>query len=138
MIAEKGVAYTMDAGFPGHINSPLTKDEWLKNFTGSTNCKEIKAGDNDLFERMFKGSVFPETTSHGTYDCYYRISAPGLWTPASLAMNALGYDESGRTVSHERPEIDKDEVYTACTEAVTNPLGRLFGTAKKKCKKFIE
>ena len=59
-------------------------------------------------------------------------------TPASLAMNALGKDGSGRPVRHERTEIDKDEVYAACTEAVTNPLGRIFGTGKKKCRKFLE
>ena len=137
VINEKGTVFAMDAGFPGSINAPLEPKDWLKKFTGSTNCKEIKAGDNDLIERMFDGYVFPQTTTHGTYDCYYSYTPGGFWTPATVAMGLLGVDETGKPVRHVRDEIEKDEVYAACVEAVTGPLGRALGGGKKRCAKYL-
>lgn len=130
MIVEKGIEYTMDAGFSRSITSPLTVKAWMKRFTGSTNCKEIQAHETDLIERMYQGQVFPETTHYGSYDCYYKKVPAGYWTPASVAMNLLG--------DFERPEINKHEVYAACREAVTGPIGYALGRGGKKCKKYLD
>jgi hypothetical protein len=130
MIVENGTEYTMDAGFSSSIKSPLLVKDWIKKFTGSTNCKEIRAGENELIELMYKGQTFPETTKYGTYDCYYKKVPAGYWTPSSVAMNLLG--------NFQRPELDKDEVYAACKEAVTSPIGRALGNGAKKCKKYLD
>lgn len=137
LIAENGVEWVMDAGFSYNIKRPMSPQEWLKTFTGSTNCKEISANETDLIERMFKGQVFPENTKYGSYDCYYKKVPAGYWTPASVAMNLLGRDSSGRTTTFERPEINQNEVYAACKEAVTGPLGYALGSGARKCKKYL-
>lgn len=138
IVAERGVEWVMDAGFSRSINSPLLIKDWVKRFTGSTNCKEIQANETDLIERMFKGQVFPETTKYGTYDCYYKKVPAGYWTPASVAMNLLGTTANGTATTFERPEINKNEVYAACKEAVTGPIGYALGAGKKKCKKYLD
>ncbi len=137
IIAEHGVEWVMDAGFSRSINSPLSIKDWLKRFTGSTNCKEINANESDLIERMFQGHVFPENTKYGSYDCYYKKVPAGYWTPSSVAMNLLGVTASGNPTTFERPEINKNEVYAACKEAVTGPLGYVLGNGTKKCKKYL-
>lgn len=137
VINEKGTIFAMDAGFPGMIKTPLLTNDWLKKFSGSTNCKEIKASDTDLIERMFAGYVFPETTSHGTHDCYYSITPGGFWTPATVAMGLLGKDENGRPVNYVRDHIEKDEVLEACLEAATSSIGRVFGSGKKRCEEYL-
>jgi hypothetical protein len=138
MVNENGKLWVMDAGFPSSIRKPLTQSEWLNKFIGSDKCKAIKGSETELIEKMFSGRVFPETTSYGTYDCYYKLTPAGYWTPASVAMSLLGVDESGTPVHYVRDEIKKSEVYTACTEAVTSGLGRIFGAGKKKCKEYID
>lgn len=138
MIVENGTEFTMDAGFPGSIKSPLLVKDWIKKFTGSTNCKEIRANETDLIERMFKGQTFPETTQYGTYDCYYKKVPAGYWTPSSVAMNLLGVTINGTPTTFERPEIDKDDVYAACKEAVTGPISYALGGGAKKCKKYLD
>ncbi len=138
VVNEADKLWVMDAGFPFSIRQPVTINDWLNFFVGSNRCKEIKAGENDLIERMFYGQVFPETTSYGTYDCYYKIAPAGYWTPASVAMNLLGVDSEGESVQLVRDEIDKDEVYSACLEATTSSLGRVLGSGKKKCKKYLD
>ena len=137
IVNENGNMWVMDAGFPGEINSPLPVTDWLTHFTKSANCKEIKASETELVEHIFKASVYPEQTSYGKYDCYYKVVPAGYWTPNSVAMNLLGRNAQGTPVSYNREEIDSDEVYAACVEAVTNPLGRFFGSGKKKCRKYL-
>lgn len=137
VINENGTIYAMDAGFPSMIRNPITPMEWLKKFAGSTNCKEIKANDTDLIKKMFDGYVYPATTSHGTYDCYYTITPGGYWTPGSVAKGLLGVDENGTPVHYVRDDIDNDEVYAACVEAVTSSVGRVFGGGKKRCKDYL-
>jgi hypothetical protein len=137
LIAEKGTEYTMDAGFSS-IRGPLLVKDWIKKFTGSTNCKEIRANETDLIERMFRGQVFPETTRYGSYDCYYIKAPAGYWTPASVAMGLLGKTSNGAPISFERLEINKNEVYAACKEAVTGPIGMALGMGARKCKKYLE
>nr|MBA2406214.1 hypothetical protein [Bdellovibrionales bacterium] len=111
LVVENGVEYTIDAGFGRSINSPLLIKDWITKFAGSTNCKEIRANETDLIDRMFRGRVFPETTQYGTYDCYYKKVPAGYWTPASVAMNLLGVTSAGTATTFERPEINKNEVY---------------------------
>lgn len=136
VINEKGSVFAMDAGFPSVIKTPLTPAVWLKSFTGSNNCKEIKATDTDLISKMLDGYVFPGTTSHGSFDCYYIYTPGGYWTPAAVAMGLLGKDEAGKPVRHVRDEIDNEEVLAACIEAVTTPLGRVFG-GQNRCEKYL-
>jgi hypothetical protein len=137
MVNENGELWVMDAGFPKFIDTPLTKDEWLTKFVGSSNCKEIKAHETDLIERMYLERVFPERTPHGNFDCYYRITPAGYWTPNSVAMNLLGVDSNGVPVHHVRDEIDHDELMQACIEASTNPVGRWLGDARNNCRKYL-
>ena len=137
VINENGSLWTMDAGFPGGINSPLPPKEWLRKFTGSTNCKEIKASETDLVDLMFRGYVFPQKTSYGNFDCYYMLTPGGYWTPATVAMGLLGVDEDGTPVQYNRDEIDLDDVYAACVEAVTGPIGRVLGGGKKRCAEYL-
>jgi hypothetical protein len=48
MVNESGRLWVLDAGFPAKIKGAKTAKDWLFDFAGSRNCKEIKAGDNDL------------------------------------------------------------------------------------------
>ena len=137
VINEKGTIYALDAGFPGGIDSPLTTGDWLKKFSGSRNCKEIQQHETDLVQRMFKGYVYPETTSYGTYDCYYKITPGAYWTPSTIAQGLLGVDHTGSPVPPRSEEIDPDEVKFACVEAVTSPVGRVLGGGRKKCSKYL-
>jgi hypothetical protein len=137
VINENGNLYVMDAGFPGFINNPLTTNDWLKTFSHSSRCKEILPNETDLIEKMFDGMIFPKTTRYGTYDCYYHLSQPGYWTPSSVAMGLLGVNEKGESVNYSRDQIEIDEVYLACLEAVTMPLGWALGEGKSRCKKYL-
>lgn len=130
IINEKGTEYVMDAGFPGSIKGPVTVNGWVKNFVGNTNCHEIKTGDHDLAELMYQGQQFPKETFRGKYDCYYVKAPAGHWFPRSVADALLG---------KEVPEaISEQNVYSACLEASTDPLGGLLRLGKKKCKEFIK
>jgi hypothetical protein len=137
VVNEKGSLYVMDAGFPGYITRPTTIDEWLESFAKSTRCKEIQANETELIERMFDGYVFPKKTSFGTYDCYYKITPAGYWTPTSVAQGLLGVDENGKKIDYVRDTMDIEEVFEACTEAVTSKLGWAMGAGKSKCKKYL-
>jgi len=86
---------------------------------------------------MFKGYVFPETTSYGSFDCYYVYTPGGYWTPSSVAQGLLGVDESGKPIQYSREEIDNDVVFAACVEAVTKPMSRALGGGKKRCEKYL-
>jgi len=136
VIAENGKTWVMDAGF-SRVTSPLTPADWLKTFAKSTNCKELKASETDLIELIFDGQTFPETTSYGRYDCYYKLAPAGYWTPEMLAKGILGRDDEGRPIQFSRDEIDEDEVYSACVEAVTSPIGRVLGNGGKRCRKYL-
>lgn len=130
IINEKGEEWVMDAGFAS-ISQPLPVDGWLKHFVGSNNCYEITPQDKDLIALMDEGHQFPEVTFRGKYDCYYAKAPAGAWFPSSVAMGLSGRDPS-------IGEINQKDVYYSCLEAVTNPIGRLLNSGKKKCKKFIE
>jgi hypothetical protein len=138
MVNERGSFKVVDAGFSKMIYGPQTIAEWLVSFVGEeSKCKEIGADETDLFERMFRPVVFPEKTSYGKYNCYYRITPEGNWTPESVAKQVLGRDADGNPVNYVRDEIDSDELYTACVEATESLFGTLFGSGKKKCKKYV-
>lgn len=138
MVNEKGNYWVMDAGYPDRVKGPLPIKEWLKEFTGEKSvCKEIQPGDDDLVELMFSASTFPEVTRHGKYDCYYKLTPPGYWTPEALAKHILGRDASGSPVRYVRDEISKSEVYSACLETTTSPFGWAFRQGRGACQKYI-
>ncbi|HXH31404.1 MAG TPA: protein-glutamine glutaminase family protein [Bacteriovoracaceae bacterium] len=137
MVNDRGNMVVMDAGFSDMIEGPLSIGDWLVEFTGTSNCKEIKADETDLIEKMYRTMQFPIRTSYGSNDCYYRIAPAGNWTPESVAKQILGKDASGTPVRYERNEIDQEELFTACLESTSSSLGRFFGNGKKKCKKYI-
>ena len=137
VVNENGTLFVMDAGFPGFIERPKTINEWLESFAHSTRCKEIQSNETELIEKMFDGYVFPKTTSYGTYDCYYKLTPAGYWTPTSVAQGLLGVDEDGKKIDYRRESMDIEEVYEACTEAVTSKLGWAVGAGKTKCKKYL-
>lgn len=134
MVNENGKLWVLDAGFPGWIDEPLSISEWLEKFTSSNKCKEIKAGDTDLVQKMFNMRQYPRHTKHGYFECYYRITPSGYWTPESIAMNILGVDPEGAPVRHVRDEIDTDELMQACKEATTSTFS-FFG--EEKCRKYV-
>jgi hypothetical protein len=139
MVNEGGKFYVMDAGFPDRVKTPLLMKDWLAEFTGKdSKCKEIKQGEDDLIEHIWDQSAFPETTRYGKYDCYYKITPAGYWIPGQVAKHVLGKDETGRPIRLERDQIDKDEVYQACLEASTSPMGWAMGSGRSKCASFID
>lgn len=138
IINEKGSMWVMDAGFPSTINSPMTVSKWLTHFAKTDRCKEINASETELVEHLFKAGVYPQETSYGNYDCYYKIVPAGYWTPNAVAMNLLGRSSNGTPINYNRDEISKKEVYAACVEATTSSIGRVFGSGKKKCKKYLD
>lgn len=131
VINEKGSLFVMDAGFPGFIDSPLSVDGWLTKFTEKKTCKAIRAEDSELIEAISKGTYFPEVTESGRHDCYYILAPAGYWFPHSLYTQLKGLP------SNITEELQPKDVYQACKEAVTTPIGRFLGAGKKKCKKFI-
>lgn len=136
MIVEKGEEWVMDAGF-GSIKKPLRPSEWVNQFIGSPVCREITANDHELIDLMFRGHTFPENYHGEKNDCYFIKVPAGYWTPSSVAMHLLGVDGQGRPVNYTRDSINKNEVYTACREAVTGPIGGVLGRGKKKCEKYL-
>lgn len=138
VVAEDGKAWVIDGGFPGMIKTPLEPKDWLKKFTGSENCKEIQAEEKDLLKLMFYGQVFPKETNYGRYDCYHITVPAGYWWPSSIAKSLLGEDEKGKPVNYSRDSHNLDEVYSACLEAATGPIGGWLGTAEKKCKEYLD
>jgi hypothetical protein len=137
IINEGGNIFVMDAGFSGWFNKPMTKEEWLYQFTTSTNCKEINANETDLVQRIFYAQVFPHETAYGNYDCYYKFTPHTIWTPDVLAQNLLGVDSNGVPVHQERPEIDRLELLQACVEATSSKLGYIFGASKEACNQYV-
>lgn len=138
MVNEKGKFWVTDRGFPRKIKTPLSVEAWLKQFTGEKSvCKEIKPGEDDLVERMFSASSFPEKTKYGRYDCYYKFVPPGYWTPEAVAKHLLGKDADGRPVQYVRDEINENEVYNACLEAVTAPWGWAMGAGQQACRNYV-
>lgn len=137
VVNEKGVLWTMDAGFDDWIKGPLPKEAWLTKFTQSTNCKEINANENELIELILRGQVFPNETVYGRYDCYYKIVPHTLWTPESVAKNLLGVDAQGKPVRMERSVINQAELFQACLESTSSKLGWALGSSKKKCEEYV-
>lgn len=131
IINEANELFVMDAGFPGFIDSPLTVKGWLSKFTEGKTCKAITPEDTELIEAMNSGHVFPEVTESGRHDCYYILAPAGYWFPNSVYTQLKGLS------SNITEELRSEDVYQACKEAVTTPIGRFLGTGKKKCKKFI-
>jgi hypothetical protein len=136
MIVEKGQEWVMDGGFSS-IKTPLRPTEWINQFIGSPVCREITTNDHDLIDLMFRGHTFPENYRGEKNDCYFIKAPAGYWTPSSVAMHLLGVDGKGSPVNFIRNSINKNEVYSACREAVTGPVGGVFGAGKKKCEKYL-
>jgi hypothetical protein len=137
MVNEKGTLWTVDAGFPSFVRTPLLKNDWFKKFAGSTNCKELKKGDDALIEKMFTKRRFPSTTPAGTYDCYYTIVPAPYWTPSTVAQGLLERNRDGEPGNYERTAILSGELMQACKEASTGALGGIFGGAEKKCLEYL-
>lgn len=130
VLNEDSTEYVMDAGFPGKIDSPLLVKDWLYQFVGSESCYEIQPADRDLIEMMNQGQMFPRTTHRGNYDCYTLKAPAGYWFPGTIASNLLGTEITAE-------EISREEVYQACKEASTSPIGRILGQGKNKCRKLV-
>lgn len=138
LVNEDGRLWVMDAGYPKKVSTPLSINDWLKTFAGEKSvCKEIQNQDTDLIELMFSGNTFPTNTRHGKFDCYYRITSPGYWTPSQIAQNLLGRTEEGETVKFNRDNIDEDEVFSACIETSTTPVGYMLRRTKGQCRHFL-
>lgn len=122
--------HVLDAGFPDALDRTVGIPEWLKGFTGSTNCHEILAHEKELVDLIGKGQAFPETTKYGKFDCYYVVAPAPLWTPASVhrALNS----------NLEAPfEFDLQEVSEACEEAASSRAGSGMGSGRRKCRAYL-
>lgn len=67
-------------------NGTYNRITWPKQFTREERCKEIKLGENDLIEYIYRERVFPIKTYYGEYGCYYVIAPEGYWIPRGLAL----------------------------------------------------
>lgn len=138
IINEGGKVWVMDPGFIPKIEAPLTTSQWFQEFVGTTKCREIRAEETDLVERMQWERTFPEyTPEYGRADCYYHIAPAGLWTPGIVASYLSGKDSEGRPIPHMSMEFDQEQVFDACVEAASTRLGRVFGDPKKKCRRYL-
>ena len=137
LVNEGGELWVVDGGFPRFVRQPMLPMDWLNKFVGSNNCKEIRTGEEDLIERMFKKQTFPENTRYGNYDCYYHIAAAPLWTPSTVAQHLLQRDRSGNPINFYRQQILTGELMQACVEASTTPIGGIFSKPKKKCREYL-
>ena len=110
MVNENGNLWVVDAGFPKFVRRPLTRDEWLKKFAGSNNCKELQSEDEALIQNMFTMQRFPSQTPAGNFDCYYRVVSAPYWTPRTVALNMLGRNERGEPVNFSRERFNESEL----------------------------
>ncbi len=138
VVNENGQLWVIDGGFPGFVKRPMAIGEWLTKFVDTPNCKAIQAHEHDLFERMFKGRMYPEyTPEYGQHDCYTVLVPGAFWTPATVAMGILQRDSEGNPIRFTRDEYSTSELLQACKEAATNPVGRILGGASKRCKQYL-
>lgn len=137
MVNENGELWTVDAGFPHFVNRPMSIPDWLHKFAGSSNCKELQIGDDDLIENAFAMHQFPNVSRHGNFDCYYRITSAPYWTPSTVAQQMLGRNSRGVPGSYERDNIKPGELLQACMEASTTPIGGFFNNPRKKCLQYL-
>lgn len=137
VINEGGNLFVMDAGFYGWIKGPMTKEEWLKQFTNSTNCKEIQSHETDLVQMINSSRVFPSETRYGNFDCYYKITPHTIWTPEFVAKSLLGKDSEGKPVHVDISQINKAQLYQACIEATASALGRVTGASAPACREYV-
>ena len=138
IVNENGEWFALDAGNPDIVKSVLSVSDWLKVFTGKNSvCKEITHNDTELLKLINKGRIFPETTSVGKFDCYYKITPPGYWIPGQVAKNALGENDLGEPVRFERTEPVKGDVFNACLEATTSMWGYATRQGRGICSEFL-
>lgn len=138
VINEAGQIWVIDGGFSGFVKRPMLVGEWLTKFVDTPNCKVIRATENDMFERMFIGRMFPEyTPEYGQNDCYTVITPGAFWTPATVAMHALQQDSDGRPIRFTRDQYDMSELLQACKEAAAGRLGTVLGGKTKKCREYL-
>ena len=134
---ENGTLWTVDAGFPSFVKKPMLPKDWLQKFAGSTNCKEILKGEDDLVEQMFSKRRFSSVSRHGVYDCYYRITSAPFWTPSTVAQDLLGRNRAGEIGDYSRDSIIFEELMQSCTEASTTPFSGFFTNKRKKCLEYF-
>lgn len=137
VVNEGGTLWTLDSGFENQIMRPLHVEEWLHEFVGSSQCREIRTTDADLISRMFYERVFPGVYNGRRESCYFMITPASYWTPESVASALLGTDANGRRGNYTRSGFDADELMQACKEAATTRIGGLFGGNKKACEKYL-
>ena len=138
VVNENGKLWVLDPAFPGKKTGVQTIGEWFRRISAFETCREIQGNETELLEYVFSGTQFPKETSYGKHDCYYKVVPHTIWIPRVFAQNLLGKDESGKPVRVERPEIDKEELFQACTEATTGKMGYAMGANKKICKEYVE
>ena len=136
VINERGSLWVLDGGFPGFIDQPVSKEEWLYKFSTYHNCKEIKSHETELLELIFNEQTFPKNTPYGTHNCYFIIAPHTIWTPGILAQHMLGKNKEGVPVRVNRPAIVREELYNSCLEATTSKIGYALGSNKKECKEY--
>jgi hypothetical protein len=139
VVNDGGKLWVLDGGFPHRFDRPLALSDWLREFNGEHSvCKEIKREDEVLVKLMFGDHSFPETTVHGKYNCYYRLTPPGYWIPSQVAANLTGTDEAGRPVRVERDAFDLGEVFQACRETSTGVTSYVLRRNVARCNWFLE
>lgn len=137
VVNEDGNLWVLDPAFPGK-SGVQTKEEWFKKVSAFETCKEIQGNETEIIEQAFKATQFPKVTPYGRNDCYYKIVPHTIWVPRVFAQNLLGKDETGKSIQTERLEIDKEELFQACTEATTNKIGYALGSNKKLCEDYVD
>lgn len=141
-IIENGTEFVMEAGY-SDVVKPLSIDDWVANETygrvRGSECLEITAADTDLTEYFYERRNLPERRGNNlpSARCYLRKVPAYYWFPMSIATRDLGRDVNGKKVDFNPTAFDKEEVLSACTEAASGKIGRIFGGGKSKCKKYL-
>jgi hypothetical protein len=128
VINENSQFWVMDKGFPYMFNRPLLIQDWFVEFTKSNTCKEIKGHEKDLIGRIYNETSFPTKTPHGKFNCYYMLAPEGYWTPAQLADAFIKNKKNNELIARE--------VFTACLETITSPIGWMLRKGTRNCHDF--
>lgn len=141
VVNDEGKLYAMDGSF---FDQPIKVEEWVEYFAKGDikKCYEIKNEDADLIKLMFNTMPFPKETSHGKFDCYYKIVPATIWFPIGIAFDLLGTNQKGDPILFTRNEkIPETEALEACIEASEtdhkDDRGNNSKKARERCEKYL-
>jgi hypothetical protein len=142
VVMADGQLKVLDGSFPNGIHGPVSIEAWNSYFTQGYKCREIRATDTDLIDRMRYQLAFPsiDPVTREKADCYYQLVPMFYGTPLSIAWHfvdsKLPPSEERTIVNNQHPFTPttwlKDDLIGACTQG----LGHRERWCKKNFLKF--